>query len=189
MKRFVFILFIFSLFSCKETKKENISHLVKEWNNKKIVYPDIMHFTVLGADTNFLFKSEYRIITYVDSAGCTSCKLKLEWWKKFISQLDTIGNLPVLFFLHPKNRKELNYILKRDNFNYPVCIDENDSLNKLNHFPSDLMFQTFLLDKDNRVLAIGNPIHNPKVKELYLKIIQGEKVEKDKGTEVINTKP
>lgn len=102
-----------------------------------------MHFTVLGADTNFLFKSEYRIITYVDSAGCTSCKLKLEWWKKFISQLDTIGNLPVLFFLHPKNRKELNYILKRDNFNYPVCIDENDSLNKLNHFPSDLMFQTF----------------------------------------------
>ena len=188
MKRFVFILFIFSLFSCKETKKENISHLVKEWNNKKIVYPDIMHFTVLGADTNFLFKSEYRIITYVDSAGCTSCKLKLEWWKKFISQLDTIGNLPVLFFLHPKNRKELNYILKRDNFNYPVCIDENDSLNKLNHFPSDLMFQTFLLDKDNRVLAIGNPIHNPKVKELYLKIIQGEKVEKDKGTEVINTK-
>jgi hypothetical protein len=53
MKRFVFILFIFSLFSCKETKKENISHLVKEWNNKKIVYPDIMHFTVLGADTNF----------------------------------------------------------------------------------------------------------------------------------------
>ena len=161
---------------------------MKEWNNKKIVYPDIMHFTVLGADTNFLFKSEYRIITYVDSAGCTSCKLKLEWWKKFISQLDTIGNLPVLFFLHPKNRKKLNYILKRDNFNYPVCIDENDSLNKLNHFPSDLMFQTFLLDKDNRVLAIGNPIHNPKVKELYLKIIQGEKVEKDKGTEVINTK-
>ena len=55
MKRFVFILFVLSLFSCKETKKENISHLVKEWNNKKIVYPDIMHFTVLGADTNFLF--------------------------------------------------------------------------------------------------------------------------------------
>lgn len=56
MKRFVFILFVLSLFSCKETKKENISHLVKEWNNKKIVYPDIMHFTVLGADTNFYSK-------------------------------------------------------------------------------------------------------------------------------------
>ena len=102
--------------------------------------------------------------------------------------MDTVGNVPVLFFLHPKDKSELAYIFRRDHFTYPVCIDENDSLNKLNHFPSDMMFQTFLLDRDNKVLAIGNPIHNPKVKELYLKIIQGEKVEKDKGTEVINTK-
>lgn len=107
MKRFVFILFVLSLFSCKETKKENISHLVKEWNNKKIVYPDIMHFTVLGADTNFLFKSEYRIITYVDSAGCASCKLKLEWWKKFISQLDTIGTYLFYSFYIPKTGRNL----------------------------------------------------------------------------------
>ena len=47
---------------------------------------------------------------------------------------------------------------------------------------------SLLLDKDNKVVAIGNPVHNPKVKELYLKIIQGEKVEQDKGTEVMKTK-
>ena len=29
-------------------------------------------------------------------------------------------------------------MLARYNFIYPVCIDENDSLNKLNHFPSNL---------------------------------------------------
>ena len=37
------------------------------------------------------------------------------------------------------------------------------------------MFQTFLLDKDNRVKVIGNPIHNLSVKELYLKEIAGIK--------------
>ena len=36
------------------------------------------------------------------------------------------------------------------------------------------MFHTFLLDKDNKVLAIGNPVLNPKVKELYLRIIRGD---------------
>lgn len=174
MKGFVFVFFVFSLFSCKETTKDDISNLVKEWNNKKIVYPNIMHFTVLGVDTNFLSKSEYRIITYVDSVGCTSCKLRLEQWKKFINQLDTIGNVPVLFFLYPKNKNELTYILKRDNFIHPVCIDEKDSLNKLNHFPLDMMFQTFLLDNDNKVIAIGNPVHNSKVRELYMNIIQGK---------------
>ena len=59
---------------------------------------------------------------------------------------------------------------------------------KLNHFPTEPAYQTFLLDEDDKVLAIGNPINNPKVKELYLKIIQGEKVAQEKETEVINTK-
>ena len=35
------------------------------------------------------------------------------------------------------------------------------------------MFQTFLLDKDNKVVVIGNPIHNLAVRDLYLKEIAG----------------
>lgn len=67
----------------------------------------------------------------------------------------------------------MRYVLRRDNFTHPVCVDESDSFNKLNHFPSDVRFQTFLLDKENKVIAIGNPVHNPKIKELYLNIISG----------------
>lgn len=48
----------------------------------------------------------------------------------------------------------------------------------MNHFPDEMTFQTFLLDKDNRVAAIGNPVHNPKVKELYLKVLTGGEVVK-----------
>lgn len=44
----------------------------------------------------------------------------------------------------------------------------------MNHFPSDVNFQTFLLDSQNRVLAIGNPVHNKKVRDLYLQIIAGQ---------------
>lgn len=36
-----------------------------------------------------------------------------------------------------------------------------------------MMFQTFLVDADNRVKVIGNPIHNLSVKELYLKELVG----------------
>lgn len=43
----------------------------------------------------------------------------------------------------------------------------------MNHFPSERAFQTFLLDRENKIIAIGNPILNPKVKELYLKILTG----------------
>lgn len=37
----------------------------------------------------------------------------------------------------------------------------------------DKIFHTFLVDKDHKVLAVGDPVLNPKVKDLYLKIIKG----------------
>ena len=50
-----------------------------------------------------------------------------------------------------------------------------------------MTFQTFLLDNDNRVVAMGNPIHNLKVRELYLKIIQGREVKSDDEDNVVQT--
>ena len=62
------------------------------------------------------------------------------------------------------------FINKRE-FDKPICLDRSDSLNQLNHFPKDIRFQVFLLDKNNKVVVIGNPVHNPNVKELYLEEI------------------
>lgn len=101
--------------------------------------------------------------------------------------------LSFLFYFYPKDKSELRFIFQRDSFEYPICLDENDSFNKLNHFPSDMTFQTFLLNRNNKVLAIGNPIHNPKIRELYVKIIRGESIaieneSKDIKTEVATDK-
>ena len=43
----------------------------------------------------------------------------------------------------------------------------------MNKFPQDITFQTFLLDQDNKVKVIGNPVHNLAVRDLYLKQIAG----------------
>ena len=78
--------------------------------------------------------------------------------------------------------------MREENFLYPVCFDDKDSLNKLNHFPTDMNFQTFLLDRHNKVLAVGNPAYNPQVRTFYLKIIQGKPLQdKDKKKQVQTT--
>lgn len=46
-----------------------------------------------------------------------------------------------------------------------------------------MMFQTFLLDKENKVVAIGNPVLNPKVKELYVRLITGNEGIKSSTTQ------
>lgn len=184
-KYWFWILFITILFltSCKESGKENISYLIKEWLGKEVIFPNNMNFTVEGGDTvdNTLFDKPYTIMTYADTVGCIGCKLQLANWKSFIIELDSIvpDKIQYLFLLYPQKISEIQHLLRRENFDYPICIDKNDTVNKLNHFPIEIAFRTFLLDNNSKVIAIGNPIHNPKVKELYMNIIQG-KVSMDK---------
>ena len=181
-KWLVYLCVLPCMVSCAESEKERLSRLVKEWERKEVLFPPYSTFTIQGKDTvNFEFKdADYKVVTYIDSVGCTSCKLQLHRWKEYIAEVDSLtdGRVPFLFYFHPKDIKELRYLTCRDGFTYPVCLDEKDELNRLNQFPSDMTFQTFLLDKENKVVVIGNPILNPKVKELYLKLITGSRSEK-----------
>ena len=62
---------------------------------------------------------------------------------------------------------------------YPTFMDLEDKINQLNHFPKQLSYQCFLLDKDNKVVTIGNPTLNLAIWELYKEHISGEKVNKE----------
>ena len=160
--------------SCKESPKEHYAKLLQEWMNKEVQFPDKPVFTVQGKDTvTFPLDADYKILTYVDSMGCISCKLQLNRWKAFMAE-EEVADVRFLFFFSPEKRRDIVSTLKANAFTHPVCIDESKKLDRLNHFPTEFGGQTFLLDKDNRILAIGNPIHNPRVKDLYLKIIKGE---------------
>ena len=186
-----YLLLVF--YSCSGNKKEAIGSMVREWIGKKILFPEnTLFITYDGKDSvDFLsMKSDYRIVTYVNSEACFSCTLRLPFWKEFIMEVDSVSldkNIPILFYFNPPNKSDLYILLKRYNFMYPICIDEEDCLNRLNHFPTDMAFQTFLLDSDNKVLVIGNPI-NPQVKELYLNIIQGKQLGRENKSKHIITK-
>ena len=180
MGKVILILFSFLFFfSCSNVKKKQVEILVNEWNNKEICFPAHPVFTRQLTDTVLyrIPKSDYKVVVFVDSVGCVSCKLQLSRWKEFMHEVDSLsdGAVPFVFFFQSKDLRELRYILKCDGFSHPVCIDTDDEFNRLNHFPSEMMFQTFLVDSENRVKVIGNPIHNLSVKELYLKELTGMK--------------
>ncbi|GKG71888.1 hypothetical protein CE91St1_10310 [Parabacteroides goldsteinii] len=177
----LYILLITAFFSCDNEQKEKekqILQLVNEWQGKQIVFPENAIFTRYLTDTTDyqIPQSEYKVLIYVDSIGCTSCKLQLHKWKELIEYTNSVtqNKVPFLFFFHPKDAKEIRYLLKRDGFDRPICIDLDDRLNKLNKFPADMTFQTFLLDKNNKIAVLGNPVHNTAVKDLYLKQITGK---------------
>ncbi|BAR47891.1 hypothetical protein TF3313_0299 [Tannerella forsythia 3313] len=99
----IFVILLFILPSCQENhKKKEITEIVKSWQEKEIIFPERLIFTKHGKDTieYNIPASEYKIILYVDSVGCTECKLQLHKWKEFITEVDSLTNgaVPILFF-------------------------------------------------------------------------------------------
>lgn len=175
------------LFSCNNyPQKQDMIDIVKEWSGKEIKFP-----STFNMDTYIKSKdkaiSDYKIFVYIDSIGCSSCKLQLHEWKKFITQLDSISDKDIqfIFILHPKDIREIKIQAKINKFDYPLFFDKNNEFDKLNKFPSDISLQTFLLDQNNKVILLGNPIQNPKIKELYLNKILNKKNNKEKITEIL----
>lgn len=163
---------VLTMSSCKKKNQtKDIVKIITEWQNKKIAFPDDMIFTYYGQDTieYKIPQSEYKILLYVDSIGCTSCNLNLNQWSKFITEIDSLtsNQVPVLIFFHPKDKREIVHLLKRDAITIPVCFDMDDKLNTINNFPTRGDLQCFLLDKEDKVVGIGNPINNPQIKEMY----------------------
>ena len=179
LNRLLFLLLgVLCLVSCKESEKERIARLVNEWEGKEIKFPPHSVFTIQGKDTVTMDyrNAEFKVITYVDSIGCVSCNMQLEVWKWFIKELDSISNknIPVMFFIHPEDISYIQDLLRDKKFNYPVCIDLNNEFGNLNEFPNHIMFQTFLLNRENKVIDIGNPVHNLNIWKLYMNTIKGD---------------
>ena len=169
--------------SCSGPKKERqtIGQEIAKWSGRQLQLPAQPVFLRYAFDTVSLAmeEREYKILVYTDSSGCTSCKLQLPKWKEMLALTDSLlpGKVTYLFFFDNPRMGEIRHLLKQADLDYPVCIDTEHHLNRLNHFPPDPLFQTFLLDKQNRVMAVGNPALNPAVHELYIRRMTGKETE------------
>lgn len=167
----------------KDSEEKRISRLVQEWEGKEIFFPEGCSFSDINGNPCEApsLDAPFKIIYYVDSLGCMSCKLKLEEWKAFIQEVDSIseGKVSPFFYFHPKRTdlKELGFIIKSRDFSYPFCVDTLDLFNTKNQFPENDSFHAFLLDESNRVAVIGNPVLNPDIKDLYLQVVSGKEIE------------
>ena len=182
-KKLLFIWIAFTFFvSCHDKKKEEAVSSVKQWVGKEILFPKNSTFTIRGKDTvDFpLNVSDYKLVHYIDTAGCIACQLKLAEWKLFMAEVDAASSAHTsfVFYVYPHDVKDIQLEFRREAFDYPVCLDEKDEFNRLNKLATDKNLRTFLLDKDNKIVAIGNPMENPSVKKFYLKILTGKEQEK-----------
>lgn len=164
---------VLALESCGSRDSEQRA-VVEEWMGKEIVIPENLTFQIQDTPINYDFNNaDFKIVTYIDSTGCTGCKMKLRMWDKFINEIMRRDDVSVSFIMiiNTTHSDKIKDIIYQNDFKHPISIDSDDLFNKVNEFPKHDNFRTMLLDLDNRVLAIGNPVYNPNIKELYRNLI------------------
>lgn len=104
--KYCFLGFLALLFiSCKGNKQQ-LAALLKEWEQKEIIFPSHTVFTIQGKDTvDFCIKDQYKVLVYTDSTGCTGCRLRLADWKKFMQQVDSTSADSVQFLFSSFQRR------------------------------------------------------------------------------------
>lgn len=170
------ILFLFLMILCLScnSRKQEINRTIKEWSNKTIIFPPSLQAKVYGKDTNAyeLLNRKYKILLHVDSTGCSPCKLGLHSWTKLIESYQPYqDSVSFILVAHVLNPRKMEIICRENQFIYPIFYDIDGKMDKANAFPQDEKFRCFLIDSNNKVLAIGNPTQNQDIKKLYDNLI------------------
>lgn len=98
-----------------------------------------------------------------------------EWQEVIATSIGLKHKFNAIFIFSPKRGTEFQLItsLKAAQLDYPVFLDSGGLFLKRNpRIPSGEMYHTFLLDRQNRVVLVGNPIGNERLWELYKKEIK-----------------
>ena len=91
---------------------------------------------------------------------------------KKIEEIKSLSSeIEVIFIAYQKDYTDLEFLCKKNFFNYPIFYDKTNDMNKINNFPTSSLLQCFLIDQNNHIILIGNPIRNDNIWDLYKKAI------------------
>lgn len=122
-----------------------------------------------------MLNSEYKIYSRVD-ASCGTCIGHINAWNELIPDFNRYKVPIILICSSDDNFKLIKYFCntgKIKDFGYPFFLDQSNEFVKKNKFmATDKNFETVLTDRNNKILAIGSPVHSKGIKEIYFKEIE-----------------
>ncbi len=171
----IIALAVLPISSCKKSARDIYAKAVEEWIGKEILFPDSM-MTVSG-EMIAPPTADFTIVSYYDSTGCTGCRMKLPFWNEFMNKVDSAKenkSVAVIMIAAADKQTELKHLVRFNHFPGNMISDPEDEINRLNQFPNSTALQTFLIDQDHKVIALGNPVTSTNLSKMYISLIEGD---------------
>ena len=173
------LMVILCFLSC--TDKDNFKDGIVQMKSQPISLPlDKMRCMWDGKDTVLsegVYDKELKLVVYSDTTACSSCGLKTMYlWDEFIEAIEAYGEEISLYFVFAPLKKDLDnfyFTMRTTKLSIPVYVDTMGVFMSENrHIPERADFHTFLLDKDNNVVLVGNPSKNERIWEMFWQIVE-----------------
>ena len=180
---FLFVcILLFCMNSCSSNSmNEKIKGQLESFRGQKITFmlDSMSCFYGLEEMSTTKDKSDsYKFVLFTDSDECSSCALTSFYdWQPLIERETKIhkSKIDFIFIFSPK-ASELSKLKKKilhANIHHPIYIDSNGIFSKNNDIPHNHLFHTFLVDTNNQVVLVGNPLISEKIRDLMDKVIDG----------------
>ena len=121
-----------------------------------------------------------KLIKYVEIYNCTDCQIgQLSEFNNETSCSELAKKIPIIYIVKLFNTKEINELylkLCRKRIKGDVYIDTCNAFISANpQIPDNELFHTFVINKEGKVLMVGNPFANEKMEALFKKVIAKER--------------
>lgn len=170
----LFTLFVVLLLACNDTSRNRVAETLKMMQGRKVAIPIdsfVCYEGLCEVQYDKVKLPEYKLVVYVDSNSCTSCTLSnMHVWDGYVKlAAEHEGEFSPVFIFAPAKDMIKNTKLKilAENFRHPIFIDTACVFSRLNpNLPTEEEFHVFLLDGNDSVLVVGDPVKNKSVGEV-----------------------
>lgn len=179
MRHFMLLAVFLAFCSCNNEGR--IEKEIKALSGRELLFPEgyvsLSYHDSLKVEP--LVNADIKIVSYYDNIVCSSCSLnKLKAW---VSQADSIDpEIPYLIVIHSNKKEEFVETARQIKLPYPLMFYDSDVFKVENKLDVLDQNRTFLLDKNNKIVLVGEPFSLPRLADLYKKQIQKMKVEYSK---------
>ena len=144
--------------------------------SNQVLFPESL-CCIYGANDEHpsLQDSICKLVIYVDSLECTSCRLSHLYEYNSLSKAATSQGKFMLALIITPSREDCSSIqkeIKHRAYPFDVYVDELGTFMQLNSFiPSSIKYHAFLVNQSNYPIMIGDPTKGNKLNELFHSII------------------
>lgn len=176
MRALFVLLLLFSFWGCEG--RNDLKNDLMALKTQSVYLPlDSMECICESHNDTFPIIRQLKFVVFTDSMECSACRLKRMYMWDSLMEENVKRNIPIKFyFIFSPSKKDLGalyFTMSTIPLSGSIYVDTTNAFLMANpHIPQNPIMRTFLLDEDNNVLLVGNPLENKKIEKLFWQIVE-----------------